>query len=90
LSQEDKLLFQGIVVESSKGIFRVKLENEHVIIGHLSGRMKKFKIRVLAGDEVTVELSPYDLTRGRIVERKKLETKKYVSKKAIKHKQYKK
>ena len=75
MSSEEKLLFVGIVQDSSKGIFRVKLENGHVVIGHLSGKMKKYKIRVLAGDEVTIELSPYDLERGRIVERKKLDAK---------------
>ena len=69
---EDKLEFQGTVIESSKGIFRVKLENEHVVIGHLSGKMKMHKIRVLPGDTVTVELSPYDLSRGRIVRREKI------------------
>ena len=72
LLSEDKLEFQGTVIESSKGIFRVKLENEHVVIGHLSGKMKMHKIRVLPGDTVTVELSPYDLSRGRIVRREKI------------------
>ena len=60
-------------MDSSNGIFRVKLENEHVVIGHLSGKMKMYKIRVLPGDMVTVELSPYDLTRGRIIQREKIE-----------------
>ena len=59
--------------ESSKGIFRVKLENDHVVIGHLSGKMKMYKIRVLPGDTVTIELSPYDLNRGRIVRREKVD-----------------
>jgi len=70
---EDKLEVEGTVVESSKGIFRVKLENDHVVIGHLSGKMKMYKIRVLPGDTVTIELSPYDLNRGRIVRREKVE-----------------
>jgi len=70
---EDKLEVEGIVLESSKGIFRVKLENDHVVIGHLSGKMKMYKIRVLPGDTVTIELSPYDLKRGRIVRREKVE-----------------
>ena len=69
---DDKLEFEGTVLESSKGIFRVQLENEHVVIGHLSGKMKMHKIRVLPRDTVTVELSPYDLSRGRIVLREKL------------------
>ena len=70
---EDKLEVEGIVLESSKGILRVKLENDHVVIGHLSGKMKMYKIRVLPGDTVTIELSPYDLKRGRIVRREKVE-----------------
>jgi len=68
---EEKLQLEGTVMESSNGIFRVKLENDHVVIGHLSGKMKMYKIRVLPGDSVTIELSPYDLSRGRIVRREK-------------------
>ena len=52
-------------------MFRVKLENEHEILAHTSGRMRKNRIRVLAGDKVTVEMTPYDLTKGRIVFRHK-------------------
>ena len=90
MSSDDKLLLQGVVLDSSKGIFQVELiDNGHVVTGHLSGKMKKYYIRVLKGDEVTVELSPYDLTRGRIVERKKADNKK-PNKKTIKHRQYKK
>ena len=63
---------KGVVVDSSKGVFRVKLENDHIIKAHLSGKMKMYKIRVLAGDMVTVELSPYDLSEGRIIQREKL------------------
>ena len=70
---EDKLEVEGTVIESSKGIFRVKLENDHVVIGHLSGKMKMYKIRVLPGDTVTIELSPYDLNRGRIVRLEKVD-----------------
>ena len=70
---EDKLEVEGTVIESSKGSFRVKLENDHIVIGHLSGKMKMYKIRVLPGDTVTIELSPYDLKRGRIVRREKVE-----------------
>ena len=69
---DDKLEFEGTVLESSKGIFRVKLENEHVVIGHLSRKLKMHKIRVLPGNTLTVELSPYDLSRGRIVRREKI------------------
>ena len=87
---EDKILFQGTIKDSSKGVFQVELENGHKVIGHLSGKMKKYYIRVLKGDEVTVELSPYDLNRGRIVERKKIERKEGTSKKAVKHRKYNK
>ena len=52
-------------------VFRVKLDNGHTVIAHISGRMRKHYIRILAGDEVTVEMTPYDLTRGRIIYRKK-------------------
>ena len=51
--------------------FRVRLENEHLVLAHIAGKMRKFRIRVLAGDRVTLALSPYDLTRGRIVYRHK-------------------
>ena len=69
---EEKLEIQGTVLESSKGIFRVKLENDHVVIGYLSGKMKMYKIRVLPGDSVTVEISPYDLSKGRITRRERI------------------
>ena len=77
-------------MDSSKGVFQIELENGHKVIGHLSGKMKKYYIRVLKWDEVTVDLSPYDLNRGRIVERKKIERKEGTSKKAVKHRKYKK
>lgn len=51
------------------GHFRVKLENEQEIIGHLSGKLRKFRIRIMPGDDVKVEISPYDLTKGRITYR---------------------
>ncbi|HIL88182.1 MAG TPA: translation initiation factor IF-1 [Deltaproteobacteria bacterium] len=70
--REDKLELKGTVLESSKGIFRVKLENDHVVIGYLSGKMKMYKIRVLPGDSVTVEISPYDLSKGRITRRERI------------------
>jgi len=57
----------GVVVESlSNAMFKVKLENDHEILAHSSGKMRKNRIRVLAGDKVTVEMTPYDLTKGRI------------------------
>ena len=68
---EEKLEIQGTVLESSKGIFRVKLENDLVVIGYLSGKMKMYKIRVLPGDSVTMEISPYDLSKGRITRRER-------------------
>ncbi|MBF0289084.1 MAG: translation initiation factor IF-1 [SAR324 cluster bacterium] len=69
---EDKLVFDGVVLDSSKGVFRIQLENDHVVMGHLSGKMKMYKIRVLPGDTVKVELSPYDLNRGRIIQRERV------------------
>ena len=72
MAKEDVIEFQGTVVELlPNAMFRVKLENEHEILAHTSGRMRKNRIRVLAGDKVTVEMTPYDLTKGRIVFRHK-------------------
>ena len=65
--KEDLMEFDGTVLELlPNAMFRVKLENDHEIIAHTSGRMRKNRIRVLAGDKVTVEMTPYDLTKGRI------------------------
>jgi translation initiation factor IF-1 len=73
LSKEELLEFEGIVDEVlPDGRFRVKLDNEHEVLAYLSGRMKKNRIRTLAGDRVTVEMSPYDLEKGRINFRHKL------------------
>ncbi|HEX9116531.1 MAG TPA: translation initiation factor IF-1 [Anaerolineae bacterium] len=70
--QDDKLILEGKVVEALPNTtFRVKLDNEHEVLAYLSGRMRKYYIRVLLGDRVRVELSPYDLTKGRIVYRHK-------------------
>ena len=70
MAKEDLIEFSGTVTEVlPNGMFRVKLENEHEILAHTSGRMRKNRIRVLAGDKVTVEMTPYDLTRGRITYR---------------------
>lgn len=67
MSKEDLMEFDGTVLELlPNAMFRVKLENDHEIIAHTSGRMRKNRIRVLAGDKVTVEMTPYDLTKGRI------------------------
>ena len=70
MAQEETIQMQGEIVEPlPNATFRVKLENEHEILAHTSGRMRKNRIRVLAGDKVTVEMTPYDLTRGRITYR---------------------
>ncbi len=68
--QDEKLILEGKVVEALPNTtFRVKLDNDHEVLAYLSGRMRKYYIRVLLGDRVRVELSPYDLTKGRIVYR---------------------
>ncbi|HEY6073109.1 MAG TPA: translation initiation factor IF-1 [Anaerolineales bacterium] len=66
-SKEEKIRMEGTVVEALPGTqFRVRLENGHEVLAYLSGKMRKYYIRILLGDRVSVELSPYDLTRGRI------------------------
>lgn len=70
MPKEDQIEMQGIVVDTLPNtVFRVKLENGHIITAHISGKMRKNYIRILTGDQVTVELTPYDLTRGRIIYR---------------------
>ncbi len=72
MSKEDTIEMQGEVVENlPNATFRVKLENGHVVLGHISGKMRMHYIRILPGDKVTVELTPYDLTKGRIIFRAK-------------------
>ena len=72
MSKEDAIEFQGVVSDLlPNAMFRVKLDNDHVVIAHTSGKMRKNRIRVLAGDRVTVEMTPYDLTKGRITFRSK-------------------
>ena len=67
MPKEGSIEFQGVVLELlPNAMFKVKLENEHEILAHSSGKMRKNRIRVLAGDKVTVEMTPYDLTKGRI------------------------
>lgn len=69
-ASSDVIVFEGVVKEALRGSsFRVELENGHEVLAHLSGRMRRNRIRVLIGDRVQVELSPYDLTRGRLVYR---------------------
>ena len=70
MPKEELLEFPGIVSELlPNATFRVKLENDHEIIAHTAGRMRKNRIRVLAGDKVLIEMTPYDLTKGRITYR---------------------
>ena len=67
MSKEEMMVFGGTVTEKlPNAMFRVKLENEHEIIAHTAGKMRKFRIRVMVGDRVDVEMTPYDLTKGRI------------------------
>ena len=70
--KEDKVEAEGTVTEALPGTqFRVELDNGHKVLAYLSGKMRKYYIRILLGDRVRVELTPYDLTRGRIVYRYK-------------------
>jgi translation initiation factor IF-1 len=72
MPKEDSIEVTGIVVETlPNAMFRVELENGHRVLAHISGKMRLHFIKILPGDKVTVELSPYDLNRGRIVYREK-------------------
>ena len=72
MAKEDVLEYEGVVLEIlPNALFKVKLDNEHEILAHTAGRMRKHRIRILAGDKVTVEMSTYDLTKGRIIFRHK-------------------
>ena len=72
MPKEELLEFPGVVTELlPNATFRVQLENGHIVIAHTSGKMRKNRIRVLAGDKVIVEMTPYDLTKGRIKFREK-------------------
>jgi len=74
VDKEELIEFEGTVLEAlPDGRFSVELDNGHKILAYTSGRMKKARIRVLAGDRVTVEMTPYDLTKGRITFRQKVE-----------------
>lgn len=73
MSSSDAIEMQGTVTEVlPNAMFRVNLENEHTVLCTIAGKMRRFRIRVLAGDRVTVALSPYDLSRGRITFRHKV------------------
>ena len=72
MPKEEKVELEGEVVEAlPNAMFRVKLDNNHEVLAHTSGKMRKNRIRVLAGDRVNVEMTPYDLTKGRITFRYK-------------------
>lgn len=70
--KEDAIVAEGEILETlPNAMFKVKLENGHVVMAHVSGKMRMYFIRIVPGDKVTVELSPYDLERGRIIKREK-------------------
>ena len=70
MAKEDQIEMEGTVVETLPNtMFRVELENGHIITAHISGKMRKHYIRILTGDNVTVEITPYDLSKGRITYR---------------------
>lgn len=70
MAKEEALEVEGVVIETlPNAMFRVELENGHRVLGHISGKMRKHFIKILPGDKVRIELSPYDLSRGRIVYR---------------------
>lgn len=72
MAKEDTITLEGTVLETlPNAMFRVNLENGHKVLAHISGKMRMYYIKILPGDKVTVELSPYDLTRGRITYRAK-------------------
>ena len=72
MAKEEKVEFEGEVVEAlPNAMFRVQLDNGHTVLGHVAGKMRRFRIRILPGDRVQVEITPYDLKRGRITYRYK-------------------
>lgn len=72
MSKADVIEIEGIVIEKLPNtMFKVQLENEHIVLAHISGKLRQHYIRILPGDKVTMELSPYDLTKGRIIWRDK-------------------
>ncbi len=72
MAKEEAIQMEGSVIETLPNtMFRVELENGHVVIAHISGKMRKHYIRIMTGDQVTVELTPYDLEKGRIIYRAK-------------------
>jgi len=72
MAKQDVIELEGVILETlPNAMFKEELENGHVILGHISGKMRMHYIRILPGDKVLVQVSPYDLSRGRIVYRKK-------------------
>lgn len=72
MAKEESIEMQGVVLENlPNATFKVKLENDFVVLGHISGKMRKNYIRILPGDKVTVEMTPYDLSKARITFRAK-------------------
>ncbi len=72
MAKEEKIEMEGEVLEALPNtMFKVKLDNDHEVLGHISGKMRRHYIRILPGDRVKIELSPYDLDRGRITYRYK-------------------
>ncbi len=72
MAKEEAVQVEGVVIESlPNAMFRVELQNQHLVLAHVSGKMRMNFIRILPGDKVMLELSPYDLTRGRIIYRVK-------------------
>ncbi|MCB9876921.1 MAG: translation initiation factor IF-1 [Planctomycetes bacterium] len=70
MPKEDAIIMEGTVIETLANTkFRIRIEGDHIVLAHISGKMRKHYIRIIPGDRVTVELSPYDLTRGRITYR---------------------
>ena len=70
--KEDIVSVEGVVLETlPNAVFKIKIEGDHIVLGHVSGKMRMNYIRILPGDKVVIELSPYDLTKGRIVRRYK-------------------
>ena len=68
--KEDKIEFEGEVVEAFRnGMYKIKLDNGHETLGYTAGKMRRYRIKILPGDRINIELSPYDLSRGRIVYR---------------------
>lgn len=72
MNKEEAIQMEGVVSDALPNSFRVKLQdNDHEVLAHISGKMRKYRIRIIPGDKVLVELSPYDLSKGRIVYRMK-------------------